>query len=46
MCEHFFIGFINSMLKGNSLTGFTNLSSPNNLKKNDEMILNYFRTNS
>ena len=27
------IGFINFMFKGNSLTNFTNLFSPNNFKK-------------
>ena len=30
---YFCIGFIDLMLKGNSLTDFTNLFSPNNLKK-------------
>ena len=38
----FCIGFINYILKGKSLTGFTNLFSPNNFKKNDDIILNYF----
>ena len=33
MCRYFCIGFINFMFKGNSLTGFTNLFSPNNFKK-------------
>ena len=33
------------MLKGKSLTDFTNLFSPNNLKKNGDIILNYFMTN-
>ena len=45
MCEYFCIGFIDFMLKGKSLTDFTNLFSPNNLKKNDNIILNYFMTN-
>ena len=45
MCEYFYIGFIDFMLKGKSLTDFTNLFSPNNLKKNDNIILNYFMTN-
>ena len=29
------------MLKGKSLTDFTNLFSPNNFLKNDDIILNY-----
>ena len=33
------------MFKGNSLTDFTNLFSPNTFKKNDDIILNYFLTN-
>ena len=33
MCGHFCIGFIDFMLKGNNLTGFTNLFSPNNFQK-------------
>ena len=41
-CGYFCIGFINFMLAGKTLTDFTNLFSPNNLKKNDDMILNYF----
>ena len=42
MCGYFCIGFINYMYNGKSLTDFTNLFSPNNLKKNDNTILNYF----
>ena len=45
MCGYFCIGFINFMIKGNSLTDFTNLFSPNDFKKNDNIILNYFLTN-
>ena len=30
ICGYFCIGFINFMFKGNNLTGFTNLFSPNN----------------
>ena len=37
MCRNF-------MLAGNTLTEFTNLFSPNNFKKNDDIILNYFMT--
>ena len=32
MCEYFSIGFINFVLKGKTLTDFTNLFAPNNLK--------------
>ena len=45
MHGYFCIGFIDFMLKGNNLTVFTNLFSPNELKKNDDIILNYFITN-
>ena len=45
MCEYFCIVFIDFMLKGKSLTDFTNLFSPNNFKKNDDIILNHFMTN-
>ena len=46
MCRYFCIGFIDFMFKGNNLTEFTNLFSPNNLKKkNDDIALNYFLTN-
>ena len=43
MCRYFCIGFINVMLKYKSLTDFTNLFSPNNFKKNNDIILNYFK---
>ena len=42
MCGYFCIGFIAYMFKGKSLTDYTNLFSPNNFKKNDDIILNYF----
>ena len=42
MCGYFCIGFINSMFNGKSLTDYTNLFSPNDLKKNDDIILKYF----
>ena len=42
MCGYFCIGFINYMLMGKSLTDYTNLFSPNNFKKNDNIMLNYF----
>ena len=40
----FCIEFIDFRLKGNNLTDFTNLFSPNGFKKNDDIILNYFLT--
>ena len=43
MCGYFCIGFIDFMLRGKSLTDFTRLFSPNNFKKNDDIILNYFK---
>ena len=42
MCGYFCIGFINFMFNGNSLTDYTSLFSPNDLKKNDGIILKYF----
>ena len=45
MCGYFCIGFINFMFNGNSLTDFTNLFSPNDFKKNDDIILNNFLAN-
>ena len=45
MCGYFCIGFIDFMLAGKTLTDFTNLFSPNNLKKSDNIILKYFITN-
>ena len=43
ICGYFCIGFIDFMLKGTSLTDFTNFFSSNDLKKNDDIILNYFK---
>ena len=37
-----FIGFIDFVLTGKTLTDFTNIFSPNNFKGNDDIILNYF----
>ena len=42
MCGYFCIGFINFMLNGNSLTDYTNIFPPNDLKKKDDIILKYF----
>ena len=44
MCGYFYIGFIDFMPKGKSLTEYTNLFSPNDFKKNT--ILNYFMNNA
>ena len=43
MCGYFCIGFIDFMFKGKTLTEYTNLFSPNNFKKNDNIILSYFK---
>ena len=43
--RYFCIRFIDFVLKGKTLTEFTNLFSPNNFKKNDDIILNYFMSN-
>ena len=45
MCGYFCIEFIDFMFAGKTLTGFTNLFSPNNFKKNDYIISNFFITN-
>ena len=42
MCGYFCIGFINFMFNGNSLTDYTSLFSPNDFKKNNDIILKYF----
>ena len=39
---YFCIGFINFMFNGKSLTDYTNLFSPNDFNKNDNIILKYF----
>ena len=43
MYGQFYIGFINFMPKSKSLIDFTNLFSLNNFKKNDDIILKYFK---
>ena len=43
MCGYFCIVFIDFMFKRKTLTDFTSLFSPNNFKKNDEIILSYFK---
>ena len=46
MCGYFCTGFIDFMFKGKSLTDYTNLSSPNDFKKNANTILKYFMSNT
>ena len=43
MCGYFCIGFIDFMFKRKNLTEYANLFSPNNFKKNDNIILSYFK---
>ena len=43
MCRHFCIGFIDFILKGQSLLDYTNLFSPNEYEKNDKIISKYFQ---
>ena len=45
MCGYYCIGFVNYMFNDNSSTDFTNLFLPNDFKKIDDIILNYFPTN-
>ena len=46
MCRYFPIEFIDFMLKRKTLTEFTNLFSPSNFEKNDDIILKYFMNNT
>ena len=43
MCGYFYIGFTDFMLAGKKLTDYTNLFSPYDFKKNDNIILSYFK---
>ena len=43
MCGYFGIEFINYMLKGKTLLDYTNLFSPNDFKKNDQIIKRIFK---
>ena len=45
MYRYFFIGFIDFVLAGKTLTEFTKLFSQNNFKRNDDIMLKYFMTN-
>ena len=43
MCGHFCTGFIDFMLAGKKFTDYTTLFSPHDFKKNDDIILGYFK---
>ena len=43
MCRYFCIGFIDFMLKDESLFDYTTLFFPNDYEKNDKIILKYFQ---
>ena len=43
MYRYFCIGFIDFMLVGKKLTDFTNMFSPHDFEKNDNIILCYFK---
>ena len=43
MFGYFCIGFIDFMLAGKKLTNYTSLFSPYHFKKNDDIILSYFK---
>ena len=43
MCGYFCIGFIGFMLAGKKLTDYTSLFSPRGFKKDDHIILSYFK---
>ena len=45
MCGYFCIGFIDFILAGKKLTDFTNMFSPHDFEKNDNIILSYFKMN-
>ena len=43
MCGYFCIGFIDFMLAGKKLTDYTDLFSPYDFSKNDDIIFTYFK---
>ena len=43
MCGYFCLRFIDFMLAGKKLADYTNLFSPYDFKKNDDMIFTYFK---
>ena len=44
MCGYFCFGFIDFILKGKGVTDSNNLFSPNSFLKNDDIILNFFKS--
>ena len=46
MCGYFCIGFINFIFNGKSFAEYTNLFLPNDFKRNENIILNYFMNNA
>ena len=46
MRGYFCIAFISFMFKEKTLTEYTNLFSPDDFKRNDDTILNYFTNNT
>ena len=46
MWGYFYIGLIDFTFKGKSLTDYTNLFSPDDFKRNDDTIFNYFMNNT
>ena len=43
MVGYFYIGFINFILAGKTLSDYTNLFTPYDFDKNDSIILSYFK---
>ena len=43
MCGYFCTGFIDFILAGKTLIDYTNLSSPYDFDKNNQIILSYFK---
>ena len=43
MCGYFCIGLIDFTFAGKSLIDFTSLFSPYDFKKNDDIVLRYFK---
>ena len=43
MCGYFCVGFIDFMFNGKTLTEYTNLFSPYDFDKNDNIMLSYFK---
>ena len=43
MCGYYCIEFVNYMLKGKALLDYTNLFSPNDFKKNDQIVNRIFK---